>query len=143
MKHILLITLIAVTMLSCQKSRTDQAKLEIIRIENEFEKMVADSGMSAAFVYYSSDDAAINRQDSVISGRKAISDFYHTSKSKKIALKWTPDFVDVSSSLDMAYTYGKYIYTITDSTGQQKTFKGIFHTVWKRQNDGKWKYVWD
>ena len=22
-------------------------------------------------------------------------------------------------------------------------YKGIFHTVWKRQSDNSWKYVWD
>jgi ketosteroid isomerase-like protein len=138
-----MILLVAIALQSCQRKGTEQAKQEIISIEKAFEKMVADSGIAVAFTHFAAVDGAINRQDSVISGRMAISNFYNPSKSKKISLKWTPDFVDVFSSLDMAYTYGKYTLMTTDSSGQQKTFKGIFHTVWKRQSDGSWKYVWD
>jgi ketosteroid isomerase-like protein len=32
---------------------------------------------------------------------------------------------------------------VKDSVGNKKDFKGIFHTVWKKQKDGSWKYVWD
>jgi len=43
----------------------------------------------------------------------------------------------------MAYTYGKYTMTIIDSAGESKVSNGIFHTVWKKQKDGSWKFVWD
>jgi len=43
----------------------------------------------------------------------------------------------------MGYTYGKYIWSSTDPAGKPITFNGIFHTVWKKQPDGSWKYVWD
>lgn len=36
-----------------------------------------------------------------------------------------------------------YTYSVTDSTGETKSSSGIFHTVWKRQADGTWKFVWD
>ena len=58
-------------------------------------------------------------------------------------LVWKPDYVDVSESGDLAYTYGKYTFTSRDSTGRKVVSKGIFHTVWKRQEDGSWKFVWD
>ena len=43
----------------------------------------------------------------------------------------------------MAYTYGEYEFTSLDTLGKSKVSKGIFHTVWKRQGDGTWKYVYD
>jgi ketosteroid isomerase-like protein len=43
----------------------------------------------------------------------------------------------------MAYTYGKYTWRSKDTANQNASFSGIFHTVWKRQADGTWKYVWD
>jgi ketosteroid isomerase-like protein len=43
----------------------------------------------------------------------------------------------------MAYTYGKYLWKVKDTTGKIQEFKGVFHTVWKRQSDGSWKYGWD
>ena len=59
------------------------------------------------------------------------------------SLVWEPDFIDVSVAGDLAYTYGKFTYTSITESGDTLTSKGIFHTVWKRQEDGSWKYVWD
>ena len=64
-------------------------------------------------------------------------------KSGTETLSWKPDFIDVSDSGDMAYTYGKALYTYTDSLGVTKEYPALFHTVWKRQEDGSWKFVWD
>ncbi len=30
-----------------------------------------------------------------------------------------------------------------DSIGNDIDNKGVFHTVWKRQADGEWRFVWD
>jgi ketosteroid isomerase-like protein len=43
----------------------------------------------------------------------------------------------------MAYTYGKYIWKIKETDSTFVEYKGVFHTVWKRQKDNSWKYVWD
>lgn len=43
----------------------------------------------------------------------------------------------------MAFTYGDYVFTSLDTLGNKKENKGILHTVWRRQNDGSWKFVWD
>ncbi|MBK7030961.1 MAG: hypothetical protein IPH45_17925 [Bacteroidales bacterium] len=43
----------------------------------------------------------------------------------------------------MAYTYGKYTWKINNGNGDTTVYKGVFHTVWKKQGDGSWKYVWD
>jgi len=43
----------------------------------------------------------------------------------------------------LAYTYGKYTWQIKDTQGKITKYQGIFHTVWKKQSDGTWKYVWD
>ena len=58
-------------------------------------------------------------------------------------LSWKPDFVDVSASGDLGYTYGHFTYSYTDSTGTIMESSGVFHTVWKRQADGSWLFVWD
>ena len=56
---------------------------------------------------------------------------------------WKPDFVDVSSSGDLGYTYGQYTFIRLDSIGNETASQGIFHTVWKRQSDGNWRFVYD
>jgi len=42
---------------------------------------------------------------------------------------WSPVLIEVFESGDMAYTYGKYLWKIKDSTGNIQEFKGVFHTV--------------
>jgi hypothetical protein len=57
-------------------------------------------------------------------------------------LSWTPDFIGVSDCGTLGYTYGKYVFSIKDSSGNSIDQTGIFHTVWKKQNK-EWRYVWD
>ncbi len=120
-----------------------QSKQEILNSEKAFEACLQKEGITSAFRKFAADDAVINRHNEIIKGKTAIKEFYEKEKTGKDKLIWTTDFVDVSSSCDLGYTYGKYIYTAIDSTGQGKDYKGIFHTVWKKQTDGSWKFVWD
>lgn len=139
--------LLSVTLLSCQqtgdkKVSTDESKAQIKKAENDFETMAAQNGLAEAFSYYAASDAVLHR-DSLIRGKDEIRKFYQSKTAKNVSLKWSPDFIDVSASGDMGYTYGKYIFSYTDSTGKTVESKGIFHTVWKKQEDGSWKFVWD
>jgi ketosteroid isomerase-like protein len=78
----------------------------------------------------------------VIRSSRGVRRHYSKPAFKTATLEWKPDFVDASTSGDMGYTYGHYVYTKVDEKGEKKEFKGIFHTVWKKIN-GQWKFVWD
>ncbi len=113
--------------------------------EQAFEKMAEEKGLAEAFYFYADMNAVIKREnDSLIYGRESIFKYYISKLSnKKTTLKWKPDFIEVAQNGDLAYTFGKYFYCITDSAGKKTTYKGAFHTVWKKQPDGTWRYVWD
>ena len=125
------------------KQKLETAKKEIAETEHSFEAMAAESGLSAAFSYYADTAATVNRGSYVIHGKDSIRHFYLAPRYKGVKLQWKPDFVEVSASADLGYTYGKYTYTTTDSIGHAVLSKGIFHTVWKKQADGQWRFVWD
>jgi ketosteroid isomerase-like protein len=116
---------------------------EIYQTERAFEKMAADSGLAKAFGFFADDSVVISRSKGLIKGKAGVMEFYSDPSMAKVVLKWKPDFVEVSVSGDLGYTYGRYTHEITDSTGKVTERSGIFHTVWKRQKDGSWKYVWD
>ncbi len=118
-------------------------KQEIIDTEAAFAQMVKEKGISEAFLFFAAEDAVLKRDETLVIGREAIRQMMESRPSGKIELVWAPDFVDVSSSGDMAYTYGYYTMTMTGPDGNAAERKGVFHTVWKRQKDGRWKYVWD
>ncbi len=85
----------------------------------------------------------INFNDQLVVGRSNIKAHYANKKYRHALLQWAPVFVDVAASGDLGYTYGNYTYTASDSLGNAISTKGIFHTVWKRQADGQWRFVWD
>ena len=113
--------------------------------EKAFAKMAKEEGIEKAFLTFASDDAVLMRNNCLIIGKDSIRKSFENSiqQNENISLSWEPDFVDVSSSGDLGYTYGKYIYSVTDSIGKETVSKGVFHTVWKRQPDGQWRFVWD
>jgi ketosteroid isomerase-like protein len=136
--------LIAFLLISCQQSIDKTvARNEVYMAEEEFEKMATEKGMAEAFYYFADDSATILRgNDSLITGKENIRHYYTVRSNPDAKLNWTPDYIYVSDCGTLAYTYGKYIYSITNASGDVKENKGIFHTVWKKRNN-EWKYVWD
>jgi ketosteroid isomerase-like protein len=126
-----------------QTSETD-ARIEINNAEKAFNDVVTAKGLAEGFYQFAAADAIIKREnDTLVKGRDNIRKYYSNPKLKNATVTWKPDFVDVSKDGTMGYTHGKYIWTVKDSAGKSKDYKGVFHTVWKKQPDGSWKYVWD
>ena len=132
-------------LLGCQQPvNKEKVKQEIFQTEKAFEKMSTEEGMKEAFYFFAADSAVIKRQnDTLIVGKENIKDYYSNPAFEMAKVTWTPDFIDVSESGDLAYSYGKYLWTIWTADGDTAKFEGVFQTVWKRQDDAKWKYVWD
>jgi ketosteroid isomerase-like protein len=147
-----IIILLLSTLLSCSppngsnenKLNNENAKHEIEKAEKDFAQMAADKGIAEAFYFFADSNATIKRQnDTLIHGKQPIKNYYSTPFYQKATFKWSPELVDASPDGSMGYTYGKYVWSSTDSAGKPITFNGVFHTVWKKQPDGSWKYVWD
>ena len=136
----------ALILASCQPSAPELEKLrkEIYETEKAFEASVAEHGIAHAFYNFAADSAVIKRaKDSLIQGREGIKNYYMDPRYKNASVAWTPDFIEVSADGSMGYTYGKYHWKMTNEHGEIEEFTGVFHTIWKKQQDGTWKYVWD
>ncbi|MBS2210594.1 DUF4440 domain-containing protein [Carboxylicivirga mesophila] len=136
---LLLLTIVACT--SQTNTMTNYLE-EVKQTELAFAQMAKEKGVTEAFLFYAAEDAVIMRNNKLIKGKDAIQAYFedHTDTYQNIELKWSPDKVDVAASGDLAYTYGNY-QLINHTSGE--TSEGIFHTVWKRQGDGQWRFVWD
>ena len=138
----LVVSALVLTGMRGKNTADDEAA--VLAAEKAFQDMVADKGIAIAFYYFADEDAVIKRQhDTLIKGRSNILKFYTAQNLKNATVTWKPDFVSVSKSGDMAYTYGKYLWERTTDAGAKTSSTGVFHTVWKKQADGSWKYVWD
>jgi ketosteroid isomerase-like protein len=105
--------------------------------------MASEKGLAEAFSFYVADSGILNAGDSNFIGKQEVRKRFERTKYRNVRLRWTPEFIDISESCDLAYTWGKYTYTYRDSSGKEVVDKGIFHTVWKKQADGSWRFVWD
>ncbi|HMU47471.1 MAG TPA: hypothetical protein PKC72_13950 [Chitinophagaceae bacterium] len=147
--HFTTIIIFSLFILSCHNKENisgnqEKAIEEIANAEKDFEKMAKEKGIMEAFWYFADSNAVIKRaNDSLIKGKEGIRNYYSDPYFKTASVTWMADFIDASESSDMGYSYGSYVWQSKDSTGQTKESKGIFHTVWKKQADGNWKYVWD
>ena len=141
--------LLILILVSCNsrkhESNMEKWKKEIIETERAFAEMAKTEGIPKAFLTYAAENAVLMRNNTLINGKDAIKNSFGKQDPGpgKVELTWEPDFVDVSLSGDLGYTYGKYTYSVTDSSGAVKLDSGIFHTVWKRQSNGDWRFVWD
>jgi len=128
-----------------EKDSAEKWKNEIIKTEQNFAKMAGEEGITKAFITYAAEDAVVMRNNVLVIGKENLAKHFEKQSSgpKDEKLSWKPDFVDVSASGDLAYTYGHFTYAYTDSTGTKIESNGVFHTVWKRQADGSWLFVWD
>lgn len=130
--------------ISCSSPKAKaEIEAEIIEIENQFCKRARENGIAEAFLFYAAEDAVLNRNDVLIKGKEEIKKYFDKQTISDIKLDWAADFVDVAASGDLAYTYGKYTFSAISAKGDSINSQGIFHTVWKKQLDGSWKYVWD
>ena len=66
------------------------------------------------------------------------------TRDPNLQMEFASDEVRVASSGDLAYTRGQFRMQSTDPTsGQPRTDRGSYITVWEKQQDGSWKAVED
>ncbi len=144
-----LLYLLAITFLySCDHHYvSDNSALisQVKQTEKDFCEMAAKRGLQKAFLAFADTNVVLLRSNKLVKGKLQLKTFYKNfdHPDSNIRLVWKPDFVEVSKAGDLAYTYGKYTFTRIDNEGKSHSSTGIFHTIWKRQKNGDWKFVWD
>lgn len=129
---------------SCsQQTSQEPIKDEIIATEIAFAKMAKEVGLKEAFLEFAADSAVLNRNGKIIKGKQQIADYFDRQKLQNVSLEWEPEFVEVAKAGDMAYSYGPFIFSAISEDGEPQTALGYFHTVWKKQEDGSWKFIYD
>jgi ketosteroid isomerase-like protein len=82
---------------------------EIKAVEKAFEAMAKEMGIATAFQHYTAENAVLNRNNQLIRGKEAIRQYFDEHPDPPGAtLEWSPEYVDVSGSDDLAYTFGPY-----------------------------------
>jgi ketosteroid isomerase-like protein len=56
---------------------------------------------------------------------------------------WRPQIIEVLDDSTLALSRGPYRYTATDENGVETELWGTFNSIWRLQEDGSWKVVFD
>ena len=142
-----LITISLLVLFGCttqpEQLNLEQMRAEIVAIEKAFNDKAAAEGIKAAFLHFAHDSAAINRAGKIYKGKEAIATYFDQQTMRESKLTWQPEFVEVAEGGDMAYTYGPYQFSGISDSGDTVHYEGLFHTVWKRNEAGEWRFVYD
>lgn len=124
-------------------------KKRLMEKDREFSRVSVKEGSIKAFYLFIADNGIILPQKGHPVGKDAYKKLLSQikekgqTKGKGTILKWEPTFVDIAKSGDLGYTYGNYELTVFDTKGNKKVKYGYYITVWKKQADGTWKFVFD
>jgi ketosteroid isomerase-like protein len=127
--------LLAVLMLAgCASTSADLVSpAPVIAAERAFAADAAVRGWTAAFRSYAAPDALMLSPDPV----NAQTQLAQIEGDGSTALDWRPAYAGISRSGDFGFTTGPFQFRGRDG------IIGHYFTVWRRQPDGSWKWIFD
>jgi len=115
----------------------------LLEIDREFARLSVEKGANESFLTYLDDDCVLLRPNrNPVLGRQKIEEMFSTPDTS-FTLRWEPLFADIARSGDLGYTYGIYKVEMNSPEGKPITREGTYVTIWKKDQDGKWKFVLD
>lgn len=113
-------------------------------LDADWSKAAGAKDIDKTVSYYSDDALVMPSNSPVLQGKAAARAMWHAMFSMPgFGGGWKATKVDVARSGDVGYVTGTYEINETDASGKQKTDKGKYLAVWKKQTDGSWKCVAD
>ncbi len=131
-------------MLSCENNHEVNFEHEVISTDSAFSAMSDMQGMSKAFAAYADTQVIeLSEGNYPIQGLQALKEHYKAADNSRFSLTWKPLKCEVSSSGDLAYTFGDYYLHQALPNDADTVLYGNYVSIWKKQADGSWKFVLD
>ncbi len=108
---------------------------EVVAVERAFDAFTAEHGYNKGFHEYSAPNALSFNPAPERTHDKTAAALAADPSEKPSPLHWWPSRIGISSSGDLAYSFGGWTWGDADS--------GWFLTVWQKQADGTWKWAID
>ena len=138
MRKILIALLIFSSCNTKQAGISKKAASEIWRADTAMSNLAKTEGFFQALLKYADDSLIIPREGKLpMIGKIEVSKVW-TEKPVIKELTWEPIRAEASESGEIGYSFGYAIYRGKDTT----TYTN-YCTIWKKQKDGSWKFVYD
>ncbi len=130
--------IVALVFTACSPVKPDPSVL--IETDLAFSALSSEKGMAEAFLAYA-DSAVVKLQDQQFPawGIEELKNSFQDVDDSKFVLTWEPLKAEIAASGDLGYTMGNWTLVTTGGN----TRYGNYVSVWKKQADGKWKFVLD
>lgn len=123
---------------ACQSAKKPSVE-ELFNVDKEFSAASEETGFNKAFIEFAHDDAVLLRNNNYpLVGKPQIIRLFEEASAENIDFTWEPLSGDIANSGELGYTYG--IYTLKNDS---LTEQGTYVSVWKKNKEGKWKYILD
>lgn len=109
---------------------------ELLATDAAFSAMSVEDGSGPAFEHFAA-PSAIAAGETLIFGPEAIGEAFTGGPDDLVS--WAPRFVDVAGSGDLGFTVGDATFELAGIP----PFYTKYLTVWRRMNDGQWRFVAD
>lgn len=126
---------------TAQKPDSTSELRKVVETERAFARASQERGIHDSFLAYIAEDGLLFRPGAV-NGKKWMLEHPVAPSKKRPLLSWRPTYADIARAGDFAYTYGPWEFK-EDITDQTPVGYGHFVTVWKKQQDGSWKFAVD
>jgi ketosteroid isomerase-like protein len=137
MKYFLLLFTCVVFVSQAQNIK-DKNQQGILDAERDFMTMAKEKNTRDAFVFFLADNAVTFDNN----GPQAGKNVWEARQADEAWLYWEPTYSNIGSSGDFGFNTGPWEYRPTRTTEKAVAF-GHFVTIWKKQNDGKWRAALD
>ena len=115
--------------------------MAMITTERDFSRTSEEKGIRESFAEFIADDGILFRPRAVL-GKKWMQEHSLPPATTRPLLVWQPIFAGISRAGDLGYTTGPWQFKNDIKDAKFSGF-GNFLTVWKKQPDGKWRFVVD
>lgn len=117
-----------------------QSKLQLLEADKNFSDYSEEKGMRTAFIEYMDSNAILLRPNHLpVVGAHAV-DYLLGEDDGGYTLKWKSKDAVIASSGDLGFTYG--VWALQPKT-QDTVLYGTYVSIWKKQANGKWKFLLD
>jgi ketosteroid isomerase-like protein len=125
--------------MSATRATVDPLRAADVAFSRDAERL----GAGEAFGKYAAPDAQMfSSAGEFITGPQAISASFGPAVANS-SFTWQPVYGGISSSGDLGFTVGNAVVALERQDGAAVVRYSKYLTVWKRQQDGAWKYVVD
>jgi ketosteroid isomerase-like protein len=96
-------------------------------------------GIQKAFIEFADDSVVLLKPKQMpIVGKLSLIKSYEGKSDSGVVLTWKPAKAIIAESGELGYTYGFWTFVAKTDTS-----RGTYLTVWKKDKNGRWRYIAD